>query len=42
MNTFIKLVGYVRGLLLRRKITINGFVQSIGKTIVVNNGVKLL
>ena len=42
MNTFIKLVGYVRGLLLRRKITINGFVQSIGKTIVVNNGGEVI
>lgn len=33
-----KIIGYGRGFLLKRKIKTDGFIQSIGKTIVLNNG----
>lgn len=38
MNTFRKVIGYARGVLLKRKVKITGFIQSIGKTVIVNNG----
>jgi acetyltransferase-like isoleucine patch superfamily enzyme len=36
-----KIIGYGRGLLLRRKISVDGLILSIGKTIVANNGGKI-
>lgn len=40
-DTVNKIIGYVRGFLLRRKVKINGYVRSDGKTIVNNFGGKI-
>lgn len=42
IDTLRKILGYVRGIFLKRKIKTTGFIKSIGKTIVVNNGGKIL
>jgi acetyltransferase-like isoleucine patch superfamily enzyme len=42
MNRIYKIIGYARGFFLKRKITVNGIIQSIGKTIVNNNGGKII
>lgn len=42
MEVFRKILGYVRGFFLKRKITTKGFIQSIGKTIVLNNGGEVI
>jgi len=38
MESFKKVLGYARGFCLKRKIRTTGLIQSIGKTIVSNNG----
>ena len=38
LDIFRKILGYVRGVCLKRKIKTTGLIQSIGKTFVVNNG----
>ena len=41
MMVFKKIVAYLRGLSLKRKMTVKGYIQSIGRTIVINNGGKI-